>query len=249
MRDLFLFARFYEAGPVKEYLEETCRSKTQDNDLMRSACRANEKLAPSQWSAQGILWTPRSPMRAFGNHVRKNQIAREVLSRAIRKYPFRFLTAFVSKSFEQFNHIGLEDAVLFRFKSNPEFTLVWLHRRIIGKTFEDEQHAILKRSRQEKWGLPVRYLNLLYLAVYYGGMVFLLLMMRRRGSNSEFVLYCSLIFAGLVLNAAVCGGLSALDGRYQLRVSWLPFCSAVLACLSLFGGTSRLREGKARLVS
>ena len=58
----------------------------------------------------------------------------------------------------------------------------------------------------------------------------LLVARRRRLAEAEIALL-AVVLAGLLVNAAVCGVLSAIDDRYQGRVAWL--LPAVVATVGL----------------
>jgi hypothetical protein len=68
----------------------------------------------------------------------------------------------------------------------------------------------------------------LYVAVFIGATLWLVYRLRA-GVGHTAALVTALLLAGVVVNAAVMGSFSAVDGRYQGRVAWL----VVLLALSV----------------
>src|SRR5690606_13987157 len=92
------------------------------------------------------------------------------------------------------------------------------------KLFSNAQRNLIYKSKQGKGILPFHLLDSLHLASYLLGLVgcmsIIITTFRGRG-DWKMTIFALLILAFIVTNAAICGGLSIVYGRYQLRVLWL----------------------------
>ncbi len=224
---LFAFARFYELGPVKEYIQEGCAQKDVAPSLTYF-CDAHTKI-PEDWDAQLLLWHGDSPFAAFRETSDERYLSwrdlrtqvSPILEAAVVRSPGAFAYAFLKGGWEQLWRISLSDA--FGFGREP----LHMHNHLVEAVFSKSDIARFKSSKQYQQKFPMKELTVLYTAAYYIGLLLLVLLIRISTSPEQQFFLCMLL-VGILANALICGGLSGLDGRYQLRVAWVPLFAASL---------------------
>lgn len=227
---LFLFSRFYSSGPVEKYLEKVCPKKRADPSYMYS-CFAHQKFQRrGKWSPQAILWMPESPMSALPpKEDRKIEAASRTLHDAFWNDPGAFVSALLQEGVRQLVREPIYDALALNSTSTIRGNLIDFHQKLVKTAFSPEQTAKFKSTLQNQKHFPTDFLNTVYQYQYFGGVaLFLLIIAVSFWKKSEHRNFYLLLLVGIICNAIVCGGLSAVEGRYQLRVSWIPLFVVIL---------------------
>ena len=204
-----LLARSIEDGPALWYLREAC-AEGADYAVCELYPDDNIPIGAGEflWDPGGIrdIATPEQMERI------RNEEA-EIIEIALARYPFATLIAAVRGSVEQLYKIGLMDHRFeFEMRRGPDgdvFTLA---------------------EEPQRRGLKVLFV-IVFLATYLAALAALFVVLRARTLplNGPFGRLLIIVGGGFVVNAVICGSLSAVTDRYQGRVVWvLIACIAVL---------------------
>lgn len=214
----FLTARVIEDGPGLRYVREHCGEA--EWEVCRYADRLPLKVDYFLWledPAQGVfnVASPDS-RRALSREQTRFTLA------VFAAYPAEQIAATLRNAAGQTVRTDLED-----FAYLPPFMAQ------MGERVAEPHLGRFQQVRAVGGGLPLTALERIHalaaVAALIGAAV-LFVRGRSGGVRPAAALFFALIVAGLLANAAVCGALSALHGRYQARALWLlPFASIVLA--------------------
>lgn len=217
---LYLFARYYSAGPVRAYLVQ--KEKEQNNDLWPPLFELLDEY-PAGCRPQALLWEGDSPVNAYGGLTKQNQAAKRVVREVVFWAPGWMVVSFFRCGLEQVGSITLSDALVEGVRI-PE-----IMGDMYPTAFKPGEKVRFDRARQQQEAIPYRLWDALNYSIYLGGVLLLLLVMVvRRARRDRWWCLSAFALYGVSANGVLCGGLSALDGRYQLRVSWLPLVVGIL---------------------
>jgi hypothetical protein len=217
----FLFARMLQDGIVMRLLDDTCPKSGY------RLCAYKEQLPPT---ADGYLWTPRSPFFALGHFQGTATESAKIVHDAILRYPLMQLRAALADSATQFVEFGTGEGM------EPQ---QW----ILGPVFMHlipQQMPDYLAARQQGGALNFRLISKGQIVIGFVSLVALIGILAwatraKWGSTAALPLF---VLAALVGNAIICGVLSGPHDRYQSRLMWLaPF--AVMLCLARAG---RIRQ-------
>lgn len=214
----FLLARSWEDGPVRDYLAAACP------EAGWAICAEFDRLAPS---AQEFLWRPADSYWNMSEEVRAAVRAEEraILLRAVLADPVGQLQATLANAARQLGRFGLEDFVLGR---GAEVTA------------EDYEFLYLPSAPAAVWGLS-GFTAMLYVTTIAAMLALAIAWWRSVLSAAQGRLALFVVL-GLLLNAAICGGLSGPHPRYQSRVVWLLPLLAAGQLLGARPTVSRFRD-------
>lgn len=207
-----LLARSIKDGPARWYLEENC---------------ATEGYAVCEWWGDDIptnvgdaLWGPRGMERAPRDvYARIQEEEITILWTAFKQYPLQQVGALAGNSMRQFMRTGSGYAV------------------VKDVTFDSSGRRISSNAENQPLQPYLSDVGLVQRMVYLAAFVYLLILAFNPSSKGLHRPSIVIIAVGILVNAAVFGGLSAPTDRYGARVAWL----AVLAALAF---TAERRAGK-----
>jgi hypothetical protein len=209
----FLLARVIEDGPGYRYIKEMCPRErfavcAFSDDLPRTA---NEFL----WLPEGVM-TPASP--EVRKQIREQEM--EVVWAAVRAYPLDQAWASARAFVYQLGNFEL-------------WPFYWGHL-----DFSNPRDPRPPRPPSKEHGLFIAFSVIHYVVVIASVLVLVRVSVSQmRPLPREHVALVVFIGLGIIGNAAICGVLSGLAGRYQSRVIWLlPLLAAasVIARMSHF---------------
>ena len=199
----FALARSVVDGPARLHLEKNCVQ------YKYAIC---ELFTEFPRNIDDFLWTDKG-IRMRASPEQMNRIRQEeslILSRTAREYPVEMIKAFAWNSFSQLLTFGISD-ILFGQRLVPD----------------ESGFALQTESPGGDSLLPV--LDRVHYAVAGASFFYICMQLWTRSLHRSDLLFLSLLAIGLVSNAAICGGLSAVAERYQGRVVWIiPLTAAML---------------------
>ncbi|MBR9650646.1 hypothetical protein [Thalassovita aquimarina] len=234
LRPPFLTARLVADGPGFDYLSSHCA------DPAFAICGFVDRMPAARlrardaaWYSNVLLWSDdphRGIYEAAGPDIRA-RLSQEQMRFAVavlRHDPAGVIGAGLSNTVAQFfrwrvDEIGALQPV--RFVDAPLIDPAPLLASLPGLSYEPVR---LSRVYRISTGIAL------------AAAALLLGVARHRGPAREAVALVILVLVGLMLNAAVTGGLSGVDDRYQSRVIWLLPFAVMLAGLAWARG---LRDG------
>lgn len=216
---VFLLARLIGDGPARDYLAEACHSR---DYLLCKSLDGLGRNAPGYVASDYFLWHPDGARRRFGDQPRFVAEAAEIAHNTIASRPAAVAEHGLANAVSQFVKVQPDDTL-----DDPVKPLT---RRLFSR-FPATVYAAFDRSLQTQQRFPRSGLALVETLSLSLGVLGLATMglgrWRRVGDRVRTLLL--VIGLGLVLNAIVTGGLSAVHDRYQNRVIWLvPFAALVL---------------------
>jgi len=103
---------------------------------------------------------------------------------------------------------------------------------VMDRTFPVSVLARVQASASYRGTLPIRTLSVILYGLVFGSLGYLLAVLsgrwRKRTMSADLKRMFGWVCVGIVVNAGVCGALSAIDSRYQARVIWLIPMMAML---------------------
>jgi hypothetical protein len=146
--------------------------------------------------------------------------------RALSAEQFRFLLAVlkfdpagVAKSGMRNTAAQLLDFGLSKFRYDPG------EKETMDRTFPLQALAQMRAGAAYRGTMPAAALTVLLYLFVSGSLAYVLLvlfgLLPGRSMNHRLKTVFCWIITGIVLNAAICGGISAVESRYQARVVWL----------------------------
>ncbi|WP_158284639.1 hypothetical protein [Azospirillum sp. TSO35-2] len=227
---VFLLARLIGDGPARDYLKDACPTHAY---LLCDRLDTLDRSAPGYPTSDYFLWHPDGARRHFGDTPRFVEEAAEIAHQTIATRPLEVVSHGLYNTAAQLFHVQLDDTL-----TDPVKPLT---RRLFSR-FPSGDYDAFDRSLQTRQAFPRDVLDLVQdIALAVAIAALLTGAVRRRGRIDERVkALLSVIGLGLMLNAAVTGGLSAVHDRYQNRVIWLiPFAAMVVLA------TARSRDASA----
>jgi len=217
----FLFARMLQDGIVMRLLDETCPKSGY------RLCAYRQELPPT---ADGYLWTPRSPFFALGHFNGTATESARIVRDAILRYPLLQLRDAVNDAAAQFVRFGTGEGI------EPQ---EWVLTPVFTHLIPQQLPAYLA-ARQQEGGIDFRIVKPLEAALGFLALAALMVMLARaiRAKQISEVSLPVFVLAALIGNAIVCGVLSGPHDRYQSRLIWL----APLAVLLCLAGQRRIRQ-------
>lgn len=214
-----LLARSIEDGPSHRYLTESCEQGMDyavceiypDNNIPTTA---GEFL----WEKGGIR-----DLATSEQMERVRQEESEIIQAAMSRYPLDTVLKSVSHGFQQIFSIALIDH---KFEQDIE------------RNHEGEVYTTY--AKPERLGLKA-FFEVVFLTAF-AGILFLLIWLIRSGAlsyHSPFGRLMVMVGGGILINAAICGALSAVTDRYQGRVVW-----AFMACVLIIAWDYRRAQQK-----
>ncbi|MGG5822251.1 hypothetical protein [Falsiroseomonas sp. HW251] len=214
---VFMGARLLEDGPALRTLDADCAVQ----QWRVCAMRAELPMA-----ANYFLWLPDGPLQRLGGGKAWAAEAGEIVSRSVSREPGTVALTVLDNAARQFVMLGTGDGLeAWRGEPGPE--------PIIARFFprELDAYAASRQSRGLLQGDVAQFLPL-HVALAWASL-FLLPMLawvwRARAAGA----LCVLVLAAALGNAAVTGGLSGVNERYQGRLAWL-FVFAAGAALAAY---------------
>ncbi|HYH40290.1 MAG TPA: hypothetical protein VD860_18865 [Azospirillum sp.] len=208
---VFLLARLVGDGPARAYLAEACPER---GYLLCGRLDALGREAPGYPVSDYFLWHRQGARHAFGDTPRFLAEASEIVRETVRTRPLEVLGHVVANGARQFVRAGLDPTLNAPVKP-------WT-RQFVSRFGAPVYEAFLG-SRQVRQALPLDALNAVQAAVLgvAGAALVGLGLARGRRLGGRLRGLVGVVLVGLVLNAGVAGGLSAVHDRYQNRVVWL----------------------------
>jgi hypothetical protein len=208
----FLFARMLQDGIVMRLLDDTCPKSGY------RLCAYRDALPPS---ADGWLWTPKSPFFKLGHFEGTAAESGRIVRDALLRYPLMQLQLAVRDAATQFLRIRTGDQI------EPQ---EWVLYPVLSHFMPAQMPAYLA-ARQQRGEMDFRVIGTLHVAVGFFSLagLFVLLAMAifaRRRAEAAFLAF---IAAALIGNAMICGVLSGPHDRYQSRLVWLTPFAILLA--------------------
>jgi hypothetical protein len=203
----FVFARMLQDGIVMRLLEDTCPESGY------RLCAYRDQLPAT---ADGWLWTQRSPFVALGHFQGTADESARIVRDAILRYPLIQLDAAAKDAIEQFTLFRTGDQI------EPQ---EWVLSPVLTRYIPSQMKAYYS-ARQQRGQIKFHGISEIDVAV---GMFSLLgiaalLSWSIRSRRFEAALFLGFILAALIGNACICGILSGPHDRYQSRLIWLaPF--------------------------
>jgi hypothetical protein len=194
-------------GIVMRLLDDTCPKSGY------RLCAYKDELPRT---ANGYLWTPRSPFFALGHFRGTAAESARIVHDAIVRYPLLQMRAALTNSATQFVRFGTGEGI------EPQ---EWVLAPVFAHLVPSQMRAYFA-ARQQEGTLDLRLIGKLHVAVGFlalAALIALLMWMARAKRLSGGGLPV-LVLAALVGNAIICGVLSGPHDRYQSRLMWLaPF--------------------------
>lgn len=223
---VFLLARLIGDGPARAYLAEACPGR---GYLL---CRTLDTLgreAPGYPVSDYFLWHPDGARHAFGDSPQFLAEASEINRATIAGRPLEVVGHMLANTGRQLVRVGLDPTLndpvkpwtrqFFSRFATPVYTAFLNSAQFTGRF-----------PRMALDGVQVAVLAVSVLALGWAGLLHGRRIAGRTGGRTGGLI--AMLAFGLLLNAAVTGGLSAVHARYQSRVIWLvplAACATVLA--------------------
>jgi hypothetical protein len=209
---VFVFARLMQDGIVKRLLDDTCPQ----SGYKLCAYKNQLKTRADDW-----LWAPDSAFNAEGGFTRSQDEDRRIIVDSLSRYPFMHLKAALYDSVLQF--------FMFRTGDGIE-SQAWVLEPVFQRLSQGQLPAYLG-AHQQREVIHFQAFNMIHVTVGMLSLLGLVLLLyhavlRRRWDE---VALPSLVLAGLIGNAIICGTFSNPHDRYQSRVIWLPALVLLLA--------------------
>src|SRR4029077_3301534 len=225
---LFYLARLVGDGTAQRYLADVCPEKR----YLLCDERANLPR-----DADYFLWEPAGPWARHQNDPRFLTEAGDIVRGTLRVYWREQGAAAVGNTFTQLASFSVDGDLA---TPHPQV------RELFAK-FGDGTLARYQESRQVRRALPLDAASAVQQGCVYLSLLLLLVCGPLLGATYRRgpLLLSGVVLAGVGLNAAVLGALSAVHERYQSRVMWLLPLAAFVAVRALLARvtSSRHRRG------
>ncbi|MDB5776910.1 MAG: hypothetical protein JWP38_3043 [Herbaspirillum sp.] len=216
--NVMLMAKLLDQQIGIDYLEETCPDRPlpicgslRDLELIASDAKLNH--LPIGTVSDKFLWE--GPLESLGGMSAVTTYASEINRGTIKMYPFQFIKKCFSGFFSQLMHFELGDYLI----KYDETSFVY---SVIKQIFKENIFHDYLMSRQY---LKILDLNLFKSVsnIFLGlsAFVVVIYVFFKNNKRSAVVKLAATICIGILLNAFVTGGLSAVHDRYGSRVIWL----------------------------
>lgn len=222
VRPPFLMARMIEDGPGYRYLRATCPG----NGM--AVCAYLDRL-PTR--ADNFLWATDSKTGVFSA---TDTATRRALSDEQLRFAWNVLL---------FDPVGQASVSLANWMGQlttfallTDFSYGHAMRQAFASSLPEPYLTRLRATAAAREALPLQAASYVFLvSAVASSLVLVVAFLAYRGTPamvaSKFWEFAGLVVAGVILNAAVCGALSATVDRYQARVVWLVTLLALVCCL------------------
>lgn len=229
-RNVSIVGRLIETGILKEYLKENCEKKNY------SLCQYADSLPPYgylfMWDMSSPLYKGNCMQTGWGDcWIAKDKeyggLIKDILKRP--KYLKRLAIITIKGTFDQAIDFNVGVLVSMKEGSAPYETI---------KAFYPGNLEAYKRAAQYQKYLYFKVISkmqMIGVAISIIAIIVIAICFRKRiRLQSPVFLLLFLLFAGIILNAAVCSAFSTVVDRYQSRVIWLiPFMFLILLTVIL----------------
>lgn len=229
---LFYLARLVGDGTAQRYLADACPGKRY------LLCDERSNLPRD---ADYFLWEPAGPWARHQNDPRFLTEAGDIVRGTLRAYWREQAAAAVGNTFAQLVSFGVDGDLV---RPHPQV------RELFAK-FGGGTLARYEDSRQVRRALPLDAAGAVQQGCVYLSLLVLLLCGPMLGATHRRgpLLLAGVVLAGVGLNAAVLGALSAVHDRYQSRVMWLLPLAAFVAVRPLLARATSSRRLRGRLLA
>ena len=207
--NVFFLAKLIDEGPALWYLQDACP------DAGYELCA--QLAALPGLTQDDLKWAPDSPFTKIGSFDDVEPEAKLIVAATLTAYPLAILKGALLDTGRQLLHAATGDGLSADFAQIVADSVQLVYAD--GAQVADS----LLQSRQGKGELPLQQFR----SLHYGflgialGFVAWALLARRKRLPGKLVLFAAFVGAGLLVNAAVTGGLSGPYDRYFARVVWL----------------------------
>ena len=207
--NVFLLAKWIDEGPAFRYLQDACP------DAGYELC-AQLAALPGR-TQDDLKWAPDSPFNKLGSFDDLEPEARSIVLATLTAYPLDLIGDALLDTGRQLLHTATGDGL------SADFAAMVAERVRPVYADGDEVADALLQSRQGKAELPLQQFQFLHrgFLIIALGFIAWALFARGRYLPARLVLFAAFVAAGLLVNAAVTGGLSGPYDRYFARVVWL----------------------------
>jgi hypothetical protein len=218
---LFYLARLVGDGTAQRYLADVCPGKRY------LLCDERGNLPRD---ADYFLWEPAGPWARYQNDPRFLTEAGDIVRGTLRGYWREQAAASIGNTFAQLGSFGVDGDLA---RPHPQVMQLLT-------TFGNATLARYEDSRQIRRILPLDAASAVQQGCVYLSLLVLLACgpMLRATRQRGPLLLAGVVLAGVGLNAAVVGALSAVHDRYQSRVMWLLPLAAFVAVRPLLARVS-----------
>jgi hypothetical protein len=214
--NVFFLAKWIGEGPALRYLQESCP------DTGYELC-AHLAALPGL-TQDDLKWAPDSPFAKVGSFDELEPEARRIVSATLTAYPLDIVEGALLDTGRQLLHGATGDGL------SADFAAIVAEA--VRPVFADGADVAdsLLQSRQGKGELPLQQFRLLHRGFLGIALAFVAWALFARGRRlpGKLVLFAAFVATGLLVNAAVTGGLSGPYDRYFARVVWLVGFVALL---------------------
>ena len=234
LRFPLIAARLVDDGPGTDYLRATCPKSN------FTLCAYRSEFPMSSYTF--LFGTePGKSVYEIASYDQRRALSAEqfrFLLAVLRYDPFGVARSVLHNAAAQFLNFGLAD-----FQYNPG------EKDTMDRTFPIEVLAQIHSTAAYKGTMPWVLLKALPYFCVIGSFLYLLLawfaILPGRAMSPLLKRVFVWAFAGMILNAAICGGISANEARYQARVVWLVPLLALLVEARAAGDRHRDRLAQA----
>ncbi|MBF0168863.1 MAG: hypothetical protein HQL45_14665 [Alphaproteobacteria bacterium] len=219
---VFLFARFLESGLAQKTLEEMCP----DPRLPRM-CAHSDALPDD---TNKFLWggtAKGSPFDDMGNFSELRGEASIVILESVRRFPILHLASALRVGLTQF--VTLESGEGIRVSQS------WLLQEVMAQYYPKDAPAFHAARQQETASLGWLFdrLNQVHVPVAWLGYLATIWLLLLGWWRQDRLLTALPLVAGttLLVNAILCGALSAVADRYQNRLWWIAVLAGLVGSL------------------
>ena len=213
----FLFARLHEDGLIPRWLDAHCRK-----DGPKELCAIRHTLPHD---SQILLWAKNSPLHRYIHGERGSPVTwhwadmmGQATSGSIREQPLAFASSIARGGARQFVTFETLDD-LCPSKCSGQMPI------------DQRPNVSASGSRQVQNEIPKAAIRAIHTPVAVVGLLLMPFLFARAWKRRDWMAVGLLVAVatGLLVNAAIGGGLSAVNARYQSRVVWLaPFVAMLL---------------------
>ncbi len=222
---VFLLARLAEDGEAKDYLTRHCPEAN-----LRFCAFAQDLPMTSDH----FLWAADGPVKKLGGVKAARDEAAQIAAGAIGEEPLRFLIDSLANAMTQFVRIDTEGYVRSYRGGVAQWkeTLAQMQVRLPGEV------GAFTQSRESVTGIDQHGLFSPQPAIATVSAIALVAVCAAGGvwRDRRLRALIGLVLVALIVNAAVCGALSAPSERYQSRMIWLVPFLLILAVLTAIEG-------------
>jgi len=171
----------------------------------------------------------------FGTEPGKSvyEVASYDRRRALSEEQFRFMFAVLRYDPAGFFRAGLHNAgAQFLDFTLSSFRYDAVEKDTLDRTFPIQVLAQMRMGAAYRGTMPTATLTVLFYLIVIGSAIYLVLALSGRMPGRRMINPLKGTFfwvvAGILLNAGICGGISAIESRYQARVVWMIPLDALL---------------------